>query len=180
LVNIEFTFSFFYSKRKFNCILDVPKKTEETTPPVYRQWKVNDLTDDEDDDNTKVKKNHSEQTKLKAFEKFIAQRPISMPPPVISSTQNFKSSPIQDIINLTDADDEEIINKTPSEPIKSKFFQRSFTQQPRSSPPVPILSQKMNSSRTQTIIDLTDDDDDDFIQSTSSLSFQPIKKLKLA
>lgn len=174
MVNIEL--AFFILKCKFSCVVDVPKKTEQTTP-VYRQWKVDDLTDDDDDDK-KMKKNHLEQRKSTAFEKFIAQRPISMPPPpVVISSQHVKSSPIQDIINLTDDEDEETINKIRPEQTKTKFFRRSLTQQPRSSPPVPILSQKIDPSRIQTIIDLTDDDDD-FIQSSSSLSFRRVKKLK--
>jgi cell fate regulator YaaT (PSP1 superfamily) len=88
-----------------------------------------------------------------------------MPPPTLIPSQEIKSSPMQEIINLTD-DDDEIEYKTCPEQIK-----KSFTQ-------VSILSQKINSTRTQITFDLTDDDDDDFIQPTSSYSSQPWKKLK--
>jgi len=141
-------------------LIEAPKKTEETTS-VYRQWKVDDLTDDDDNEN------HSELIKSKGFKKFIARRSITMPPP----SQQIKSPPIQEIINLKD-DDDELINKNNSEQIKTKVIHKSFTQPQTFTPPVPILS------RTQTIIDLTDDDDD-FIQSTSSCSYRSGKKLKL-
>lgn len=136
------------------------KKIEETTS-VCRKWKIDDLTDDEE-----VNENHSEKIKPKAFEKFMAQRPISMPPPTLIPTQEVKSSSkIQDIINL---------NNDESEEIKTKIFQKSFTQPSRLSPPVPILSQKFDSSQPQTIIDLTDDDDD-FIQTPSSRAKKKFK-----
>jgi len=153
-------------------IIEIPKKKEETTS-AYRQWKVDDLTDDDDDDE-KVNENHSKQTKTKAFEKFIARRPISMPPPTFIPSQTIKSSPIKEIVNLTD---DESSHKNRSEQIKTKVFDKCLSQHPVSTPPVPILSQKINSSRTQTIIDLTDDDDD-FIQSTSTYSYRPEKKFK--
>lgn len=96
-----------------------------------------------------------------------------MPPPPV---------PKQEIIHLTDDDDDdqdnEVQNKKPSQPIKTKFLEKSFTQHSISSPPVPILSQKINSSRTPIVLDLTDDDDDDFVETTSSYFSRPGKKLK--
>ena len=86
-----------------------------------------------------------------------------MPPPMLIPAESVPSSPIHDIINLTTDHTEEIKSQIHSVPTKRKAYQRSLTQYPRSSPPVPILSQKLTSSRTQTIIDLTDDDDNDFI-----------------
>ncbi len=150
---------------------------------MYRQWKVDDLTDDDDDDNNENNnENQSQRTKTKAFEKFIARRPISMPPPLLIPTQKIKSSPIQEKINLTDDDDDddsdEMINKKHSEQIKTKMFEKVLTHHSISTPPAPILSQKIDSSRIQMTIDLTDDDDDDFIQSTSSFSYRPVKKFK--
>jgi len=151
---------------------------------VYRQWKVDDLTDDDDDNNENINENHSQRTKTKAFEKFIARRPISMPPPTLIPTQKIKSSPIKETINLKDDDDDdddsdETINKKHSEQIKTKMFEKVLTHHSISTPPAPILSQKIDSSRIQMTIDLTDDDDDDdFIQSTSSFSYRPVKKFK--
>jgi hypothetical protein len=83
-----------------------------------------DITDDHDDIDKKVNANHFQQTKPKALGKFIAQRPIAMPSP---------------------------------------------TQ---------ISSRKIKPSQTQVIIDITDDDDDDFMESTPSFSYQSRKKLK--
>lgn len=91
-----------------------------------------------------------------------------MPPPILIPSVK------PEIINLTD-DDDEIKTKKPSK----TFFEKSFSQHLTSTPPVPILSQKNNSSRTPIVLDLTDDDDDDdFIQSTSSYFSQSGKKLK--
>lgn len=61
-----------------------------------------------------------------------------------------------------------------------KFKTKSSTQQPKSTPPVPILSQKLQMLQTQPIIDLTDDDDDkDFVQTIPAMSQRSGKKLKL-
>jgi hypothetical protein len=114
---------FFYFKIKQFCFVFIEGTKKEETKPVYRQWKVDDLTDDEDYDE-QANGGRTQQSKAKVFEKYIAQRPKCMPPPIIPS-------------------------------------------------------QKVNSPRTQTVVDLTDDDDDgDFIQSTPSFSFRPGKKLK--
>lgn len=91
-----------------------------------------------------------------------------MPPPTLIPSQTIKSSPIQEIVNLID-DNDESSHKNRSEQLKTN---KCLSQRPISTPPVPILSQKINSSRTQTIIDLTDDDDDDFVQLTSSYSYR--------
>jgi hypothetical protein len=92
-----------------------------------------------------------------------------MPPP----------SQIQEMIDLTDNDDDKKMKKKYSKQMINKTIEKYNTQRPRSTPPVPILSQKDNSPRTQTIIDITDDDDDDFVLSTPSFSYRPKKKLKL-
>ncbi|CAF3484690.1 unnamed protein product [Rotaria sordida] len=153
---------------------EVPKKIEETKS-TYRQWKVDDVTDDEI-----LNENQSKQIKNQAFEKFIAKRPLPMVPPSIQS-EKVDSSEIETTTNLTD-DHNENINKNYVKQIKSKPNQKFFTQRPISTSSLPTLSQKINLSRTQTMIDLTedddDDDDDDFIQSTSSFVHRPNKKFR--
>ncbi|CAF2940175.1 unnamed protein product [Rotaria sp. Silwood2] len=151
---------------------EVPNKTE-GTKPTYRQFKVDDLTDDED-----VNENQPKQIKKVAFEKFIAKRQSSMTSPSIS-LEKVNSSQIGQITKLTD-DHNEKMNKNHVKQIKSKPFQKFLTQHPMSTSSIPTLSQKINSSRTQTMIDLTEDDDnDDFIPSASSFFPPPNKKLKL-
>lgn len=120
-------------------LIDVPKKTEENTTTNYRQWKINDLTDDEDEE--KSTENRGEQKKTIAFNKFMARRPISM------------QQPIQEKHQLTDDEDT-------NEEIQITKSQMSNLNLKRSQA-VPILSQKISSSaRPQGLIDLTDDDDD--------------------
>ncbi|CAF0915962.1 unnamed protein product [Rotaria sp. Silwood1] len=152
---------------------EIPKKIEETKS-AYRQYKINDLTDDEN-----VNQNKPKQIKSKAFEKFFAKRQSSMaPPPPPISSENVNSSHIEQTTNLTD-DNNEKMNQNHVKQIKSKPCRIFFTQRPRSSSSMPTLSQQVNSSRTQTMIDLTEDDDnDDFIQSTSSYFPRPNKKFK--
>lgn len=147
----------FDHSNEFNLSIDAPKKTEGKAS-AYRQWKIDDLTDDDEEEPSK---NHSTQIKSNAFERFIAQRPTSMPPPVLIPAEPNKPSPITDIINLTHE------NKTtrtrvrrPRTRTRRRDSRKSFSQNPRSSPLLPILSPTVASSQTPTIIDITDDADD--------------------
>ena len=98
--------------------------------------------------------------KSNAFERFIAQRPTSMPPPVLIPVEPNKPSPIQNIINLTDK------NKTRRTRVRRprtrtrRDSRKSFSQHPISSPLLPILSPKVASSQRPIVIDITDDADD--------------------
>lgn len=131
---------------------EVPKKIEENTTTNYRQWKISDLTDDDEEEEKKLPiENRGEEKKSKAFEKFMARRPISMP------------RVIQEQNQLTDDEDT-------NEQIKITKSQMSNLNLKRSQP-VPILSQKISSVRPREVIDLTDDDDD-FVPSQAG------KKLK--
>ncbi|CAF1042294.1 unnamed protein product [Adineta steineri] len=144
-------------QRRFSLIVppltDIPKKTEKKKWN-YRQWNIGNLTDDDDEEDKKEKETIIKQNKSRTFSKFVAKRPIAMPPP----------SQVQNVIDITDDEDENMKN-----------CQKSDTQYSTSTPPVPILSQKINSFQSQSIIDITDDDDD-FIQSTASFSSRPNKK----
>ncbi|CAF1225283.1 unnamed protein product [Adineta ricciae] len=141
-------------------LTDVPKKVDEATV-TYRQWKILDISDDEDNNDSKpVNENQLKPAITKTFEKFMAQRPIPMPPP--------SQIPTQDVTPVSERKE----NK--------KFKSKSSTQQSKSTPPVPILSQKLQVLQTQPIIDLTDDDDDkDFVQIIPAISQPSAKRLKL-
>ncbi|CAF5111393.1 unnamed protein product, partial [Rotaria sp. Silwood1] len=131
---------------------EIPKKIEETKS-AYRQYKIDDLTDDEN-----VNENKPKQIKSKAFEKFFAKRQSSMappPPPPPISSENVNSSHIEQTTNLTD-DNNEKMKQNHVKQIKSKPCRIFFTQRPMSSSSMPTLSPKVNSSRTQTMIDLTE------------------------
>jgi hypothetical protein len=103
-----------------------------------------------------------------------------MPPPSQIPSPKIKLSQAQTIIEISDNDhNDEKVNENRSQPTKTKVFEKFIAQRQISMPPASqILSKKIKPSQTQTIIDLTDDDADDFIQSTSSFSYRPIKKLK--
>lgn len=108
------------------------KKDEKIS--TYRQWKLDDLNDDDDAEISEI---YSLPKRSNAFEKFIAQRPTSMPPPILIPIQ---SSPMEDIIDLTNDHGEEISTKT-------KVFPNSLVQQSRLLSSVPIQSQRSRSSR---------------------------------
>ena len=105
-----------------------------------------------------------------------------MPPPSRIPSEKIKLSEAQTIIETSDNDrNDEKANENHSQPTKTKVFEKFISQRQISIPPSSqILSKKIKPSQTQTIVDLTDDDDDadDFIQSTPSFSYRTIKKLK--
>ncbi|UJR30615.1 hypothetical protein I4U23_018140 [Adineta vaga] len=146
-------------------LTDVPKKTE-VSNSTYRQWKVLDLTDDEDES---IGKDRPKPKMTKIFEKFKAQRSITMPPP--PSTQ----IPVQEVIDVSDDE-----NENKKQQAKHKFSKKSSTQKPRSAHPVPILSKTFQQLPTQPIIELSDEDEDnDFVRLTSTFSGQSNKRFKL-
>ena len=156
--------------------LEVPKETEETKSS-YRQWKVDELIDNDND--KKVYEHQCGTMKHEAFEKFLAQRRTAVSSSLIPF-QKKNSLQEQEMDNVEDDNDVQKINKNHFEQIRSNFFNR-YTQRPISTLSSSTLSRKAYSSGTQTIIDLTkdadDNDDDDFIQSTHSF-YQSTKKIK--
>lgn len=86
-----------------------------------------------------------------------------MPPPVLIPAEPKKPPPIKDIFNLTNRNRTATTTtrvRRPRTRTRRRDSRKSFSQHPRSSPLLPILSPKVALSQTPTVIDITDDADD--------------------
>lgn len=149
---------------------------KEETNANYRQWKVDDLTDDEN-----VKENQTESKRTGAFEKFIAQHKIAMTPPSVQ-LENINLTEIKKPINSS-VDNNKRNRRSRVPRAQRRRRQNNFlSQRPVSTSSLPVLTKKVDPPQTQPeIIELVEDDDDnnDFVQSVFFSSSKSYKRLKL-